>query len=132
MRNGIIDSFEMNGIASSLDKIIKLRRKYDFKKNILFITPNISIEFCNLFKTCYILVNETRAIKYIYGNIRAMAKSVATAATFGIIKTNIRFVTTDKTIANHSFIKSLSNTLKNSIPQIENDMKNTSKERWNI
>ncbi len=132
MRNGIIDSFEMNGIVSSLKKIIKLRRKYDFKKNILFITPNISIEFCNLFKTCYILVNETRAIKYIYGNIRAMAKSVATGVTWGIIKSEIRFVTTDKTIANHSFIKSLSKTLKNSIPQIENDMKNTSKERWNI
>lgn len=132
MRNGLIDTFEMHGILLNLYEIIKLRKKYDYKKNILIITPNISIEFCNIFKTCYILVNGTRAIKVIYGNIRSIAKAAATGATFGIIKTNIRFVTTDKTIANHSFIKSLSKTLKNSIPQIENDIKNTSKERWNI
>ena len=32
MRNGLIDTFEMHGILLNLYEIIKLRKKYDYKK----------------------------------------------------------------------------------------------------
>ena len=58
--------------------------------------------------------------------------SAAAGATLGLANSPIRFVTKDKTIANHKFIKSLSQTLKESIPSVEESFKLASKEKWNL
>lgn len=132
MRNGIKDTFEMSGIAKSLDKIVKLKKKYDNKQLLIQIDSNISVEFSKHFTTCYIKINNTRAIKYSYGAMSGVVMGVATAATFGLARSSIRFITSDKTIANHKFIKSLSQTLKDSLPSVEDNFKLASKEKWNV
>lgn len=58
MRNGIKDYFEMSGIAISLGKIIKLKKKYANKELLIQIDPNISVEFSKHFTTCYIKIND--------------------------------------------------------------------------
>lgn len=132
MRNGIVDIAELNGMAKSIDKIVKLRKEYDSKATSISINSRISIEFDPHFKTCYICVNGNKVIKYIYGNIRATINSAATGATFGIIKSPIKFVTTDKTVVNRTFIKETSIILKYSIGKIENDLREASKAKWGI
>ena len=132
MRNGIKDTFEMYGIAKSLDKIVKLKKKYDNKQLLIQIDSNISVEFSKHFTTCYIKINNTRAIKYSYGTMSGLVMGVAAGATLGLANSSIRFVTKDKTIANHKFIKSLSQSLKESIPSVEEKFNIASKEKWNV
>ena len=132
MRNGIKDYFEMSGIAISLGKIIKLKKKYANKELLIQIDPNISVEFSKHFTTCYIKINDIRAIKYSYGAMSGLVMGAAAGATFGLARCPIRFITSDKTIANHKFIKSLSQTLKESIPSVEEHFKLASKEKWNV
>lgn len=131
MRNGVVDYFEMSGLGSRLDKIIKLRKKYDSTDTIISVDDRISIEFSK-HKICYVCVNGNRAIKYKYGYIGVSVSAIATGATGGILKGPIRFVTTDKTIANHTFIKETSTLLKNSLGKIERDLQQASKTKWGI
>lgn len=130
MRNGVVDLFEMNGIAISLDKIAKLRKKYDSTDTIIPVDKRISIEFDSVFKTCYVCVNGNRAIKYVYGNIRGFIGGAASGITLGVLKSPIKFVTTDKTIANHVFIKDTSTLLKCHIGKIESNLRRASKAKW--
>ena len=113
MRNGVKDAFEMIGISKSLDKIIKLRKKYDNKELLLKIDSKTSLEFSKHFTTCYININNNRVIKYSYGSMSGLVMSAAAGATLGLANSPIRFVTKDKTIANHKFIKSNGNILMN-------------------
>lgn len=131
MRNGVVDYFEMSGLISRLDKIIKLRKKYDSKDMIISVDDRISMEFPK-HKVCYVCVNGNRAIKYKYGSIGGAVSAAATGATLGMLKGPIRFVTTDKTIANHDFIKETSTLLKNSLEKIERDLQQASKAKWGI
>lgn len=84
MRNGVKDAFEMIGISKSLDKIIKLRKKYDNKELLLKIDSKTSLEFSKHFTTCYININNNRVIKYSYGSIRRSVS--AERETFPILK----------------------------------------------
>ena len=132
MRNGIVDSFEMGGILNSLDKIVKLRRKYDSKDNSIPVTERLSVEFNPHFKTCYVCANGKRVIKYVYGNIRRLAGAFVVGGSLGVLKGPIRFVTTDKTVANHAFVKETSILLKNNLKDIESNMQKASKAKWGL
>lgn len=132
MRNGIADRFEMRGIVTSLNKIIKLKKQYNFDDNVIPVTSNISIEFSSLFKTCYICVNGNKAIKYIYGKMRALISDINSKSTYGLLKSCIQFVTTDKTIVNPEFIKEITTILNDSLGEIESNIKNASKARWGL
>ena len=132
MRNGLVDAFEMLGIMTSLDKIVKLRRKYDSKDSSIPVTERLSVEFNPHFKTCYVCANGKRAIKYVYGNIRQIAGTIVTGGSLGVIKGPIKFVTTDKTVANHDFVKETSILLKNNLKDIESNMQKASKAKWGL
>lgn len=132
MRNGIKDAFEMLGIVSKLNKIIKLRKKYDFKGESIPVSEKYSIEYRKILKTCYILLNNNRLIQYNYGNIRGGAGAFKAGATLGILKSNIFFVTKDKTVANHKTVKDISNTLTDKMSEIEKYLQNASNNKWGV
>lgn len=132
MRNGVVDTFEMYGLTVNLYEIVKLRKKYDSKVTLISVNNRISIEFDKHFTTCYICVNGNRAIKYIYGNIRTAIRGITSGLTLGILKSNILFVTNDKTIANHAFIKETTALLKDSLGEIESDLQKASKAKWGL
>lgn len=132
MRNGVIDSIEMSGIAKGLDKIVSLRKKYEFQGSVIPVNSKISIDFSSkVLPVCWICLNNNRVIVYDYG-VTSIPKDIAAGLTLGILKSRIKFVTTDKTIANHAFIKDTSAVLRNNLDAIENYLKRKSKERWGI
>ena len=111
-------TYEMRSLAKRLDKIVKLRKKYGSNDTCIPINENISIEFDPHTESCYICVNEKRTIEHI-----PLTNYAVAMVAFGTPNSYVKFVTSDKTIANQTFVRETSSLLKDSLDEIESRLK---------
>lgn len=117
--NGIIDKFRFSTLQDYIEKILKIKSKYDLPSITFEIDDNTYIEFDDENGVCYILINQSRIIKYSYHHA---FNNIKVAVTAGAANNTVYFVTENKYYRNKETIKDLENKLKKFIPKFKEDM----------
>lgn len=117
--NGIIDKFRFSSLQKYMDKILKIKKKYDLPNITLKVDDTVDIEFDDENKVCYIQIYKYRVIRYSYHHIFNNIKVILTV---GVSNNSIHFVTENKHYTNKETIKDLERKLKNFIPKLQEDM----------
>lgn len=130
MANGYVEFVKLGKMMTSLDRIIKIRKKYDKCLNEVKVMSEISISFSPRFNTMWVLLNGNKYIKYNYGHFICGIKSFTTGITAGIAEGAISFETNDKTVISSDYVKRVEELIRVSIPDIENQFINASQKKW--
>ena len=130
MANGYVEFVKLGKMMTSLDRIIKIRKKYDKCLNEVKVMSEISISFSPRFNTMWVLLNGNKYIKYNYGHFIGGIKSFTTGITAGIAEGAISFETNDKTVISLDYVKRVEELIRVSIPDIENQFINASQKKW--
>lgn len=130
MANGYVEFVKLGKMMTSLDRIIKIRKKYDKCLNEVKVMSEISISFSPRFNTMWVLLNGNKYIKYNYGHFIGGIKSFTTGITAGIAEGAISFETNDKTVISSDYVKRVEELIRVSIPDIENQFIDASRKKW--
>lgn len=117
--SGIVDKIRFSSLQDYIEKILKIKTKYDLPSITFNIDENTDIAFDDENGVCYILINKCRIIKYSYHHSFNNVKVVISA---GALNNAVHFVTENKSYKNKQIIKELEAKLKNYIPALEKEL----------
>lgn len=130
MSNGVIDTFKLNKMANSLNKIIKIRKKYGNCLDEVQVIGEISIRFSNNSKTLWVMLNGNKYIKFNYGFLTKSIKSFSSGITGGFLDSALSFETTDKSVTSYKYVKTIEECVTAGIPDVESRFIDASRKKW--
>lgn len=117
--NGIIDKFRFSSLQDYIEKIIKIKANYDLPSITFNIDDNTDIEFDDENGVCYILINQSKIVKYSYHH---SFNNIKIAVTAGALNNAVYFVTENNYYRNKKTIKDLEYKLKKYIPVLKEEL----------
>ena len=131
MSNGIANKWKLDPLGKPLQKLIKLCIKYDFQGEKINIDNRISLKASEDNSALILCVNDNPFVRLGLSLTRALLSDIVNGFTFGMIDlANLRFATTDRTVTNRKFVKSVADTIERNLPSIEQKMKASAGNRW--
>ncbi|MBD5083247.1 MAG: hypothetical protein HDT34_03665 [Clostridiales bacterium] len=117
--NGIVDKFRFSTLQDYIEKILKIKTKYDLPSITFNIDNDTDIEFDDENGACYILIKQDKIVKYSYNHSFNNIKVTFTA---GAANNAVYFVTENKSYRNKETIQDLELKLKKYIPTLEDEL----------
>lgn len=131
MSNGISNKWKLDPLRKPVNKLINLWAKYDYQDEKVNVDNRISLMFSEKDSALFLCINNNPFVRIKGGVVRALLSDIINGFTFGIIDlANMQFVTTDKTVTNRKFVKSVADAIERNLPSVEQRMKASAGNRW--
>lgn len=129
MGNGIADTGRLVKLMIALDKVNKIKKTFGAKCRIIKIDQNIQLEYKDMPKMVYVVINGNKYVKYLYGTV-GLTQDFATGITLGMLKSGLSFVTKDKRVANKEYADKIAKKIEDSLKEIEKEFRMHSLKNW--